>query len=140
MGSAGITQSRTLSGGTAPHRRPSTKFRRKVSEHVKCGQDRPGVRVFELPPPSLTLSAAGQCCRVHFTSNALALVNKVARDTVCSAVRSILEQPDEKSPRPSCTASPTACGRALCREIRRWTDVVGGCPTSTSQLGLVRPS
>ena len=45
------------------------------------------------------LGAAWQRCRVHFTRNAQDLVPAPARSMVASAIRSIFEQPDERSAR-----------------------------------------
>jgi transposase-like protein len=43
------------------------------------------------------LGAAWQRCRVHATRNALDLVPRGHQDVVAAAVRSIFEQPDERS-------------------------------------------
>ena len=58
------------------------------------------------------LGAAWQRCRVHFTRNAQDLVPRSARSMVATVIRSIFEQPDEASARPSCGASSTASRRA----------------------------
>ncbi len=47
----------------------------------------------------LLLGAAWQRCRVHLTRNAQDLVPRHARSMVASAIRSIFEQPDERSAR-----------------------------------------
>ncbi len=45
------------------------------------------------------LGAAWQRCRVHLTRNAQDLVPRSARSMVASAIRSVFEQPDERSAR-----------------------------------------
>jgi putative transposase len=45
------------------------------------------------------LGAGWQRCRVHFTRNAQDLVPRQARSLVASAIRSVFEQPDERSAR-----------------------------------------
>ncbi len=45
------------------------------------------------------LGASWQRCRVHFTRNAQDLVPRSARSMVASAIRSVFEQPDERSAR-----------------------------------------
>ena len=48
------------------------------------------------------LGSGWQRCRVHFTRNAQDLVPRSARSMVASAIRAVLEQPDEASAREQC--------------------------------------